>query len=308
MKDIRSLLLALLSCGLVATWVYHIYDKTKYSQNKIAEVQTVDTTAIAQAIRDSLQKSYTATINNLDTRLDSSRNTSDSLQAALTLQINEVNRLRTEISTILKSPNTTAQELARAKQKLNELEEIVKQLRSEKKALELEKQQLIVRLDQLTGEVTQLQQGIRKLDDENKNINEKLKTSSVFVASALHFTAIDDRESKEQETSHAKRADKFIASFVLQNSLSEFLNAEVIIVITTPDGRILQSSAWDSGSFDTKTEGRKSYTRRIKFDYMKGEQKALIFSLDVDTFQKGTYTLQIWHNGQRIGEIAKALS
>jgi hypothetical protein len=116
------------------------------------------------------------------------------------------------------------------------------------------------------------------------------------------------RPDKEQETSLARKADKFVASFVLQNNFNEYMNAEVMVVITEPDGRVLQSSTWDSGSFETKTEGKKNYTRKVRFDYNKGEQKALIFTLDVDVFQKGTYTLQIWHNGILVGEVNKTLS
>jgi predicted nucleic acid-binding Zn-ribbon protein len=304
MKDIRSLLLVLLSFGLVATWIYHLYDKSNYSHPK-TEVNKKDSATVANGIRDSMQKTYLAT---LDFKLDSSRNSSDSLQAELTIKINEINKLKAEISSIVNDPNSTASQLALAKQKMSELEEIIKELRKEKAALELEKQKLNARLDQVTEEVNNLQQNIRHLDDENKGLTDKIKSSSVFMASALHFTALNLREAKEQETSQSKKADKFIASFVLQNNLNEYMNAEVIIVIINPNGQVMQSSTWDSGLFDTKTEGKKNFTRKIKFDYSKGEQKALIFSLEVDSFQKGTYTLQIWHNGQRIGETSKTLS
>jgi uncharacterized phage infection (PIP) family protein YhgE len=307
MKDIRSLLLILLSFGLVATWVYHFYDKATYSHPK-TEITSTDSTAVADGVRDSLRKVYSATISNLDLRLDSTRNTSDSLQTQLIIKVKEVNKLKTEISSILKNPKSTNSELSLARQKMKELEDIVEELRNEKNVLELERKELNARLDQMSGEVGNLQQNIRRLDDENKNLAEKIKLASVFVASTLHFTAIDEREVKEQETLQAKKADKFVASFVLQNNFNEYMNAEIMIVIIEPDGHVLQSSTWDSGSFDTRTEGRKSYTRKMRFDYTKGEQKALIFTLDVDTFQKGTYTLQIWHTGMRIGEITKTLN
>jgi myosin heavy subunit len=307
MKDIRSLLLVLLSFGLVATWVYHLYDKSIYSLQK-KEINNQDSSVAADSVRDSLQKVYSATIRNLDLRLDSTRNTSDSLQARLTIKVNEVRKLRTEITNILKNPNSTSSELLLARQKMKELEEIMKELRSGKNDLEMEKKELNARLNQMSGEVDNLQQNIRHLNDENKSFTEKIKLASVFVASSLHFTTMHTRSEKEQETSQAKRADKFVASFVLQNNFTEYPNAEIMIVITEPDGNILQSSAWDSGSFDTKTEGRKNYTRKMKFDYSKGEQKALIFTLNIDAFEKGIYTLQIWHDGIKIGEIAKALT
>jgi myosin heavy subunit len=310
MKDVRSLLLVLLSFGLAATWIYHLYDKADYAKNKTEINNPVkDSSDLAKTVRDSLQKNYSAMINRLDLRLDSSRSTSDSLQSQLVLRINEINRLKKEISKVLQNPNSTNSELSMAKQKMKELEDLVQSLRDQKNELQSEKERLSATLDRMGEEVNSLQQNIKKLDDENKSLTEKIKMASTFVASALHFTAIDVKgETKEQETSQAKRADKFVASFVLQNNFNEYMGAEIMIIITKPDGSTLQSSVWDSGTFDTKAEGRRNYTRKMRFDYAKGEQKTLIFTLDVENCQKGNYTLEIWHNGVRVGQTTKHLS
>ncbi|MEI9809178.1 MAG: hypothetical protein WDO16_15690 [Bacteroidota bacterium] len=306
MKDIRSLLLVLLSTGLVATWVYHIYDKTRYSQRKPAIVAP-DQATIANNLRDSLQRVYAEKVDDLDVKLDSSRSTSDSLQAQLAHRVSEINKLRGEISSILKNPNSSPSQVKEAKKKMAELEDKVEQLRSQNDFMETEKKELAAKLEQMSGEAGSMAQNIRRLDEENKDLKEKIKAASVFMASALHFTAIDLRNDKEQETAQSKKADKFVASFILQNNLDRYMNAEVFVVVTEPDGHVLQSSTWDSGTFDTKAEGKKSFTRKIRFDYEKGEQKQLIFSLDTGDFQKGKYTLQVWHQGILIGETARTL-
>ena len=61
MRDIKSLLLVLLSAGLILTWVYHLYDKTMYSQRR-TEVYIKDSIAVAEGIQDSLYKLYNSTI------------------------------------------------------------------------------------------------------------------------------------------------------------------------------------------------------------------------------------------------------
>jgi len=305
MRDIRSLLLVLLSTGLVATWVYHIYDKARYSKVKTV-IPVTDTTAIGN-MRDSLQKVYAEKVNDLDLKLDSTLSTTDSLQVQLGRRVDEINRLKSEISRVLKNPNANASQLKEARQMMIELEERVEELHNQNTSMESEKQGLVVKLEQMTGEASKMEQSIRRLDEENKDLREKIKSASVFMVSALHFTAVAVRNDKDQETAQSKKADKFVASFILQNNLSALMNAEVFVVITQPDGHVLQSSTWDSGTFDTKTEGKKNFTRRIKFDYEKGEQKHLIFSLDTDNFQKGIYTLQLWHMGVLIGEIARNL-
>ncbi len=296
----------LLSTGLVATWVYHIYDKTRYSQRKPAIVAP-DQATIANNLRDSLQRVYAEKVDDLDVKLDSSRSTSDSLQAQLAHRVSEINKLRGEISSILKNPNSSPSQVKEAKKKMAELEDKVEQLRSQNDFMETEKKELAAKLEQMSGEAGSMAQNIRRLDEENKDLKEKIKAASVFMASALHFTAIDLRNDKEQETAQSKKADKFVASFILQNNLDRYMNAEVFVVVTEPDGHVLQSSTWDSGTFDTKAEGKKSFTRKIRFDYEKGEQKQLIFSLDTGDFQKGKYTLQVWHQGILIGETARTL-
>ena len=93
MRDTRSLLMVLLSVGLVSTWVYHLYDKSQYSRQKM-EAPGKDSAAVAESVRDSLQKIYSATINTLDTKLDSTKTGADSLKNQLDVKLGEINRLQ----------------------------------------------------------------------------------------------------------------------------------------------------------------------------------------------------------------------
>jgi len=303
MKDIKPLLLVLLSVGFVGTWVYHLYDKARYA-SPVAGISTTDPSV---DVRDSLQRAYSDAVSNLDFKLDSSRITADSLQYQLTLRVNEINKLRREIGGILKNRNASKTELELAKSKMGELETKVEELRSQNTSMEEEKQKLNSTLSRLSDEVKFLEQNIRNLDTENKVLAEKIKAASVFLASDISFSAIDVKEVKEVETNQAKKADKFVASFTLQNNVQAFMNVEVVIVITAPDGQVLQSSTWDSGIFETRNGIKKNFTRKIKFDYEKGEQKKLIFSLDVSNIKKGNYQLEIWHGGVLVGRSGAVL-
>ena len=98
-------------------------------------------------------------------------------------------------------------------------------------------------------------------------------------------------------------------SFAVKNNIADYENAEVYIVITQPDGKLLTSDVWESAStIDTRSEGKKRYTRKIRFEYQKGETKQLLFSLNADEYEKGTYILQLYHNGYMIGQTSKTLS
>jgi hypothetical protein len=307
MKDIKPLLLLLLSIGLVSTWIYHIYDKTMYSHRR-TEVYIKDSAAVADAIKDSLNKIYSATIKDLDNRLNYSRVNADSLQSTLDNKLNEINRLKSEIGGILNKRHFSKNDLVTDKQKIKELQQRVNELRGHNLTMEKEKNQLTSVLEQMTQNVDTLQQNIRRLSIENESLNEKISLASIFIASEIKIDAIQVKKLGEEPTSHAKKTDKLVASFIVQNRVNQFSNAELTTVLIKPDGQVMQSTVWDSGSFDTKNEGKKNFTRKIKFDYEKGEQKNLLFTIDTEKCQKGIYTLQLWHKGIMIGQATKKLN
>ena len=307
MKDFRTLLIALLSTGLVGTWIYHLYDKTEYS-NRRTEIFIKDSAAVADAIKDSLQKIYTATIRNLDSQLDSTQNNADSLQINLDTKLGEINKLRNEIGGILKNRNATSSDLKLAKSKIDDLQERINELRDQNDSMEEEKQRLTSILDQLNSEMKNLEQNIRKLGQENKEMTEKIFIASSFVVSEIDFHVADVRGSKEQSTTSARKADKFVASFSLQNNIADYETTEIFVIITEPGGRVLQNSIWNSGTFTSKTEGTKEFTRRVKFEYNKGESKKIVFSLDADKYEKGEYRMDVYHNGIKIGNSSYSLN
>jgi len=307
MRDLKPLLLVLLSIILIFTWVYHFYDKSTYVHQS-TELSVKDSTSVGRAIRDSLKSLYAAAILELDTRLDSSQENTALLQNRLATRLDEIEQLKSEIRNILSKQNFTAEDLVEARKKIAELQQKVDQLSGQKLSMEEEKKQLSNTLLQLTQNVDSLQMNIRRLSLENEALNEKVSLASVFVASEVKIDAVESRGAAEESTSQAKRADKFIASFIVQNRVNNFTSAEVTTVLVKPDGQVLQSTVWDSGSFDARNEGKKNYTRKIKFDYEKGEEKHLLFSIDTERCQKGVYTFQVWHNGILIGKATKTLS
>ncbi len=298
----------MLSVGLVGTWVYHLYDKTQYSKRR-TEVFIKDSIAVAEAVRDSLQKIYTVTITDLDTRLDSSRTKADSLKFQLNTKLSELFKLKGEIENILKNRNSTKADLQIAKEKIGELQGLVEEMKGQKDIMEEEKKQLSAVMTQLTGEISGLQQTMTKLDAENKVLKEKVNLASVFVASEVKLTPVTTKNNKEQETNAVNKAEKIIVSFNVQNNVNAYDNAEVYIVLTQPDGSVFKPDVWESSSsMETYKGEKRSYTRKIKFEYEKGEPKPLLFSLSPDGFQKGKYSLQLYHNGYLIGQTSKTLN
>jgi peptidoglycan hydrolase CwlO-like protein len=308
MRDNKTILLAFLAAGLVITWIYHIYDKSQYS-NHTREVFVKDSIAVAEAVSDSLRIYYTRALDQLGVEKLQIDSSNSSLKGELGQRVTEINKLRDEIGIILKRKNLSQADLNEAKTKINDLQSRIENMRRENTSLAEERTKLNGVLAQLNGEMNSLQQNMEKVSAENKDLTQKINDASVFIASEIKFAAVNVKaDEKESETTQQKKANKFVTSFTVQNNILDLESAEVIVVITDPSGKSLNTEVWDAGSFETKTDGRKIYTLRVKFEYNKGEAKRLIFSLEPNSFEKGTYKLSLYHNGIRIGESSWKLS
>src|SRR6187402_3214744 len=301
MRDNKSILLALLAAGLVITWSYHLYDKSQYS-NQAKEVFVKDTSAVAKAVSDSLRVFFIHSLDQLDPekiQVDSSTGKlSDSLWMR---KLTAVNQLRFDIRDILEQKDISQENLRVAKIKIDTLRIRI---------IELEKEGTIVNENKkLNSELTQPAKEGHTLQNKKEEPGErevqskKNNAPAIFVASGLRFAAYKVQpDQKEIETSQQDEANKFISSFIVKNNATGFQTAEIIIVVTDPSGRSVNPEVWDAGSFETKNEGKKVYTRKLLFEYNKGETKRLQFTLEPENFEKGVYKITLYHNGFRIGQ------
>jgi len=314
MKDAKSLLLLLVSLLLVLvsfvliwTWGYRYYtNKDEYKVN--AKIVLTDSVAIANRIRDSLQNVYNETISKLDSRLDSSLINSDSLKTQLEIKLSEFFRLSNEIKALLGNRNA-GKDFTVAKQKLGELQNKVEDLKDKNKLVENENNSLGNILEQLNKPDKNPKQpsGPGSGNDPNAGYEKGNPVFAVFNASDLKLSAIQVNNDAETETTLADQANKLVGTFTVTNNISQLSNVEMMVVVLQPDGRVLKNSEWDSGSFNTP-DGKKIYSYKVNFNYTKGEQKRLLFSLKAENCQKGNYTMQVYYNGIMIGKVFKTLS
>lgn len=302
MRDNKSILLALLAGGLVITWVYHLYDKNQYSNN-VKEVFVKDSSAVAKAVSDSLRGFFIHTLDQLDPKkipVDSlSRNMPDSVW---TQNLAAVNQLRIDIRKILEQKDISKEDLGTVKIKIDTLQIRMIELEKEGTILNGENKKPAGELTQPNNEVNKQQNKKVELT-ENKTQSKKSNDLPLFVASAIRFAAYKIQpDQKEIETTQQEEANKFISSFTVKNNITGFQNAEIIVVISDPSGKSVNPEVWDAGSFQTKTEGRKVYSRKLLFEYNKGETKRLQFALEPENFEKGVYKISLYHNGFRIGQ------
>lgn len=297
----------MLSVGLVGTWIYHLYDKTQYASQR-KEIFIKDSIAVAEAVQDSLQQLYNRSLQKLDQKLDSTRFDADSLRFTLGNKLAEINRLRNEINAILKNRSASQTDMLTARKKISELQTLLAETNGQKLTLEEEKLQLSATMTRLNGEINGLQENMKKLGDENRVLTDKMTLASLFVASEIKLSPVMVKNDKEVETTQAKKTGKLVISFTVQNNLTDYDGTDVFIIITQPDGKVLTPDVWESATPMTTHSGdRKNYTRKVRFEYFKGEAKQLTFSINADAYQTGAYSLQLYHKGHKIGQTSKTL-
>ncbi len=314
MRDARSLILLLVSLLLVLvsfvliwTWGYRFYNKN--DEFKVAaKLVITDSNAMANRIRDSLQKVYNETLYKLDTQLDSTLLNSDSLKKQLDIKLAEFYRLSGEITAILNRRNNNYAEIDVARKKIGELQSKADDMRDKNRVVDSENKKLTEILDQVQKTEKSSDKNVKQGSAENNVAVEKSNPAySVFTASEMKLSAITVNDEKESETFFADQTKKLAGVFTVTNNNSQLSNAEVIVVVQQPDGRVLKNSEWESGSFST-AEGKKIYSYKLNFNYSKGEPKRLYFFLKADAYQKGNYTMMVYYNGNMIGKIFKTLS
>lgn len=304
MRDSKNLLLLLVSVGLMGTWVYHLYDKSRYS-NHLSQVLVKDTMATQEAIRDSLQKLFTEKTIELDT----TKTVTDSLKGRLDSTMSKIFELRRQIGDILKNRNATNTDLKKARELISEYQERIEEMKAQNTDLETERTRLNGVLTQLNDEMKGLQDNIEKIANENKELTETINEASIFIASDMRLSIVTTKSGdKETEVTSARKADKIIFSFTLQNNIATTTSYDVYVVIVQPDNKVLQTDAWVPDHFDSKTEGSKAYTTKVHFEYNKGERKKILYTIQPDSFLSGTYVMQVYQNGVSLGETTKQLN
>jgi len=297
----KSIVIGVLAAALLGTWGYWLY-KNNQSAQEISTHQTKETAYMSA--RDSVQLLY----NDALSRLDSITGTNNNLQGQLSDRNSEVSKLKTEINSILKKKNASQAELARAKQLINELNSKIETLEADNARLTGENQQLTSANTQLTTEKTTLEQNLQTTTAEKDELASTVDVASTFSAANFKITPINEkRNGKEKTTTTAKRVDKLVLTFDVENRVAKSGPADMYVIVTAPDGHVISDPSMNSGTFTTRTDGDKTFTSKSSIDYQQGTRKAVTIPIRQKDFQTGDYKIEVYENGFKIGEGVRTL-
>ena len=156
------------------------------------------------------------------------------------------------------------------------------------------------------------QTNISKVKEPANNYSSKTnfsKKDSMFTVSNINLSAVNTSSDENQGPS-SNDADKLIFSFTLKNNALNDSYYDVYVVIIGPGNKVLQADQWAAAEnfFTSKKEGTRAFTKKIRFEYNRGDQKKIVSSIEQpERIAKGLYTFKIYLNGIVIGQTKRPI-
>lgn len=286
---------------LLAAVIYLYTAKNKTEDQNLDLTNQVTTVTNDKAV---LETEYNAAL----ARLDQMRSESERMDSLLNTKDAEISGMKKKIESLLKQKKLNSNQLAEANRLIAELNSKMSGYQQQIIALKQENVQLTEEKKTLTEEKEQLNQEKATLTEEKKGLEKTVELGSVLHASDIRLEVIHNAKNllgqeKEKETAKAKKADLIRISFDLDdNRISESGEKMLYICVYDPSGNVIPASA-NGSRFRLADDREKTFTASKTVPYKQGE-KVKGISVDwrpLNNFNKGTYQVEIYHMGYKIG-------
>ena len=295
----KNIIIGVLAAGLLGTWAYFLYSKNE--SDKTIQEKSV---AVNQAMtaRDSAQALYSLTLQ----RLDALTGENNTLKNQVSDDNSQISKLKAEISSILSKKNASDAEVRRAKALIAQLNQTVANLEAENARLTGENQVLAANNTQLSAEKQTLETNLQTTTLEKEELAQTVDVASTFSASNIQITPVNEKRSgKEKTTSTAKRVDKLVVSFDVENRVARSGPADLYVIVTGPDGKVISDGA--GATLTTRADGDRPFTYKTTLQYEQGTRKSVQVPMRQENFQTGNYKIEIYQNGFKIAEGVRSL-
>ncbi len=255
--------------------------------------------------KSNIQKSFDESL----ARLDSMTSVSHAMTGQLTGLNKQIAKKKAEIRKILNDKNASAADLAKAREMIADLNGKIGTMEQDVARLTQDKQQLTQDKMALVQDTTTLDSSLAVTTVAKHGLEKQVDIASTLNATNIAIVPVDVRKNgKEKITTTAKRVNKLLIKFDVNNRIAAPGTTDVYVVITGPDGKSVVAPANGSGTFTTREEGDKSFTAKVPVDIQTAQTKNVQFAFTPGSaFQQGSYTIQIYQNGFKIGEGTREL-
>ncbi len=294
----KNIIIGILAACLLGSWGYLLWDKNK--SNETIEQQQVQIASL-----DSAKTDIHREFDNALARLDSVTGANNNLEGQLTDRQKEIDAKKAEIRKILNDKNATQSQLNKARTMIADLNAKISTMEAEITRLTGENQELTASNTTLKQEKSDLETNLATSKSEKESLEKTVDVASTFTASNIQIVPINERKSgKETTTTTAKKVDKLVVSFDVENRIAKSGPADMYLIVTGPDGKIISEGG---NILNTRIDGDKNFTAKIPVNYEQGTRKSVQFPITQKDFITGNYKIEIYHNGFKIGEGVRSL-
>jgi peptidoglycan hydrolase CwlO-like protein len=300
-NNTKNLIIGLLIAGILIMGGFLIFNNSKNGQ----AFQTQQTEiAKVTSEKSEIQNSFDASL----ARLDSMTTMNADMQAKLADKDGEIAKVKSEIRSILNKRNATSAELSRARKLIAQLNGQITDLQQQVAMLTLENDSLRSERTVLIANNATLTRNLDSTNVIKTSLEKTVDIASTLNASNISITPVKVKNNgKEKVKTTAKRVDKLVVSFDVNNRIIQPGTTDVYVVVIGPDGKPV-TSAQGAGTFTTRDQGDKSFTAKLPVDLETAKTKNVEFAFAPGThFQQGNYKIEIYQNGFLIGQGTREL-
>jgi prefoldin subunit 5 len=272
---------------LIGSWIY-------FNSSKVDIITTYDNKI---AVIDSAKAKIQAEFIEVSAKADSLTNQNTTLQGDLLDKSNQIQKLKSNISTILRKQNATDVELAEAKTLIADLNGKVTNLFADLSKAQAENKDLTAKNEVLNTTNTTLNTNLTATQKEKERLQD---IGSTLHASNFSIQALRIKDDgTEKKTTNTKRANTIRLSFQIdRNKITPSGSQELFVSITGPDGKAFN----EVGKINTREDGSKAYSNKLSVQYEQNKELPVSYDIKNVSFTEGEYLVEIYHNGFKIGE------
>jgi prefoldin subunit 5 len=272
---------------IIGSWIY-------FNSSKVDIITTYDNKI---AVIDSAKAKIQAEFIEVSAKADSLTNQNTTLQGDLLDKSNQIQKLKSNISTILRKQNATDAELAEAKTLIADLNGKVTNLFADLGKAQAENKDLTAKNEVLNTTNTTLNTNLTATQKEKERLQD---IGSTLHASNFSIEALRVKDDgSEKKTTNTKRANTIRLSFQIdRNKITPTGAQELFVSITGPDGKAFN----ETGKINTREDGAKAYSNKVSVQYEQNKDLPVSYDIKNITFTEGEYLVEIYHNGFKIGE------
>ncbi len=301
---VLSILLLLLLLGNVYQFLFNQNNSDK--ENKELTQLKNEKLSIEEEYNLSKEKllNLSQELENLENKLGISNDTIGFLKA----KIAKISRVLDKDRITTKERNSANQIISDLNAKIKDLSDQVDDLKKQNADLTLKNQQLTEQNQELTNNlnlaIAEKQKNTepkesetKNQDDKNENVNNPDASLSL---SNFNIKALSKTKDIASQTLKAKHAKYLNIDFVADpNKSLKSGNKSLYIIVVNPEGNTITPN--DIETFTTKNGEELIYSQKLEFDYQKDQPNPIKIEVALEHGKKGIYTIQVYFNGDMVG-------